>query len=127
MNSPSSRRPMKAAVARSKTRARFIFGLNWKSKVSKSLVGIAETRLLVPPLQQTLAAAGQFVGHQDGDQVDGGHGFALCLQQARFHVPAMPLSRSWRRAPLSSIRFMIWIPQIGFVVGSGRDTAPVRG
>src|ERR1039458_7579560 len=38
MKSPSSRRPMKAAVARSKTRARFILGLNWKSKVSRVLL-----------------------------------------------------------------------------------------
>src|SRR5271167_2395478 len=83
MKSPSSRRPMKPAVARSKTRARFILGLNWKSKLSQSLVGIAETGLLAPPLQQALAAAGQLVRHQDRDQVDGGHGFALGLQQAR--------------------------------------------
>ena len=35
--SASSRRPIHAAVARSKTRLRFIFGLNWKSKLSSSL------------------------------------------------------------------------------------------
>src|ERR1700728_1157652 len=40
---------------------------------------------------------------------------------------AIPLSRSWTRERFSSIRFMCWVPRIGFVVGSGRDTRSVRG
>ena len=37
-NSESSRRPTQPAAARSKTRLRFILGLNWKSKLSSCLL-----------------------------------------------------------------------------------------
>ena len=36
----------------------------------------------VPPLQQAVAAPGEFVGDQAGDQVDGGHRFGLRLAQS---------------------------------------------
>ena len=36
------------------------------------------------PGQQALTAAGEFVRYQSGDQVDGGHGVGLCLEQACF-------------------------------------------
>jgi hypothetical protein len=52
-------------------------------EVIELLVWVTELRLLVAPLQQPLAATGKFVGDQDGDQVDGSHGFRLSLQQAR--------------------------------------------
>ena len=59
-------------------------GIELEVEVIQVLVGVAELRLLVAPLQQPLAAAGQFVRDQDGDQVDGCHGFGLSLQQTRF-------------------------------------------
>jgi hypothetical protein len=75
---------MKAAVAMIEDEGAVHLGVELEVEVVQSLVGIAETGLLAPPLQQALAAAAQLVRHQDGDQVDGGHGFALGLQQARF-------------------------------------------
>ncbi len=49
------------------------------------LVGVAETRLLVSPPQQPLAAAGQFIRYQDGDQVDvlAAH---LCLVEGKANL-----------------------------------------
>src|ERR1019366_6765201 len=44
-------------------------------EVVEGLVGVAELRLLFPPLQQALAPPGQFVGDQTGEQVDGGERF----------------------------------------------------
>ena len=56
------------------------FGLNWKSRINvKALVSVTELRLFVASVQQTLTAAGKFVGDQDGDQVDGSHGLRLSL------------------------------------------------
>jgi hypothetical protein len=50
-------------------------------EVVEGLLGIAELGLLCPPLQQALAAPGQFVGDQTGKQVDGGERFGLGLAQ----------------------------------------------
>src|SRR5579885_293648 len=50
-------------------------------EVVEGLLGVAELGLLFPPLQQALAATGEFVGAQAGDQVDGGERFALRLAQ----------------------------------------------
>src|ERR1700691_4744810 len=49
-------------------------------EVIQLLVWVTELRLLVAPLQQSLAATGKFVGDQDGDQIDGSHGLGLSLQ-----------------------------------------------
>ncbi len=38
-------------------------------------------RLLAVSLQQLLAAVGQFIRYQPGDQIDGRHGFGLGLAQ----------------------------------------------
>src|ERR1019366_2301988 len=51
-------------------------------EVVEGLVGVAELRLLFPPLQQALAPPGQFVGGQTGGQVEGDERFGLCLAQA---------------------------------------------
>ena len=59
-------------------------GVELEVEVIQLLVGVAELRLLVAPLQQPLAAAGKFVGDQRGDQVDGRHVLRLRLQQACF-------------------------------------------
>ena len=59
-------------------------GVELEVEVVQALVGIAELRLFVASLQQPLAAAGQFIRDQRGDQVDGRHVLRLRLQQARF-------------------------------------------
>src|SRR5882724_1370064 len=51
-------------------------------KVVECLLGIAESRLLSPTLQQSITPASQFVGDQAGDEVDRGHGFDLGLVEA---------------------------------------------
>jgi hypothetical protein len=53
-------------------------------EVIQLLVCVTELRLLVASFQQALTASGKFVGDQDGDQVDGGDGLSLRLQQTRF-------------------------------------------
>src|SRR5664280_2940862 len=73
-NNASSRLPMKAHVAKSKTRLRFIFGLKLKSKWSSVFCGS----------RQAAAAPGQLVGDQARDQIDRRHGLGLRLVQARF-------------------------------------------
>ena len=60
-------------------------GIELEVEVIQALVCIAELRLLVASLQQPLAAAGQFIGDQRGDQVDGRHVLRLRLQKAGFH------------------------------------------
>src|ERR1022692_4704467 len=50
-------------------------------EVVEGLVRVAELGLLFPPLQQALAAQGQFVGDQTGEQVDGSEWFGLGLAQ----------------------------------------------
>ena len=45
---------------------------------------IAELRFFSPALQQAVAAAGQFIGNQTRDQIDGGHGFGLSLMKTCF-------------------------------------------
>ncbi len=56
-------------------------------EIIQVLVRVSELRLLVAALQQALAAAGEFIGDQAGEQVDGRHGIGLCLEQTRFqHV-----------------------------------------
>jgi hypothetical protein len=96
-------------------------------EIIQVLVGVAELRLLVAALQQALAAAGEFIGDQAGEQVDGSHGIGLCLEQRVSSTSAMPLRRSWRRARSSSIMFIGWAPRIAFFAELSRDTGPVRG
>jgi hypothetical protein len=50
-------------------------------EVVEGLLGVAELRLLCPSLQQALAAPGEFVGDQTGEQLDGGERFGLSLAQ----------------------------------------------
>src|SRR5260221_9104538 len=53
-------------------------------EVVQSLVRVAEAGLFAPAIQESLAAAGQFVAHQTGDQIDRRHGFGLRLMQSGF-------------------------------------------
>src|ERR1700691_5017994 len=46
-------------------------------EIIQSSLRVAEGCLFAPPLQQTVAAPGQFVRDQARDQIDGGHGFGL--------------------------------------------------
>ena len=48
-------------------------------EVVERLLWIAEGGLFAPPLQQSVAAPGQFVGDQTRDQIDRRHGFSLGL------------------------------------------------
>jgi hypothetical protein len=41
-------------------------------------------RLLAPAFEQSVAAAGEFIRHQAGDQIDRHHGFGLGLAQPSF-------------------------------------------
>ncbi len=54
-------------------------GVKLEVEVIQLLVGVAELRLLVAPLQKSCAATGKFVRDQRGDQVDRGHVIGLCL------------------------------------------------
>src|ERR1700687_3548594 len=83
-NNASSRLPIKAQVARSKTKLRFIFGLKLKSEVVERLLWIAEAGLFAPPFQQAVAAPAQLVGNQARDQIDRRHGLGLGLAETRF-------------------------------------------
>ena len=109
--SASSRLPMKAHVARSKTRLRFIFGLKVKSKLSSVLIGIAEPGLLAPALQQPVAAPCQFVGDQAARSDRWAPWVRLAPDAAGF-----PARRPCRRGGVvvrqrsSSMRFMLRSP-----------------
>src|SRR5258708_29074360 len=51
----------------------------------EAVVGVAELRLFVASFQESPATAGQLIGDQRGDQVDGRHVLRLRLQKTRFH------------------------------------------
>src|SRR5580698_8593696 len=53
-------------------------------EIIQSSLRVAEGCLLAPPLQQTVAAPGQFVRDHARDQIDGGHRFSLSLAQSCF-------------------------------------------
>jgi hypothetical protein len=59
-------------------------GIEGEVKVVQRPVGIAERSLFTAPLQQALAAPGQFICDQTRDQIDGGHGFGPGLMQPGF-------------------------------------------
>lgn len=52
-------------------------------EIVEGFLRIAKLSLFAPAVQQSLAAAVEFVRDQAGDQIDGGHGFGLSLMQAR--------------------------------------------
>ena len=109
-NKASSRLLMKAPVARSKTRLRFIFGLKAEVEVIERPVGIAKAGLFAAAFEQTVGAAREFVGNQTGDQVDGRHGFGLSLAQAGFEHRGHAAQPELASARSSSMRFMIGSP-----------------
>ena len=74
---------MKRVVASSKTRARLIFLLKAKSKLSSARSGSRESGLFVAPGEQPVLAPLQFVVDEGGDEVDRGHLLDLGLLQAR--------------------------------------------
>ena len=105
---------MKAPVARSKTRLRFIFGIEGEVEVVERLVGVAEAGLLAAPFQQSVGATGEFVGDQHASRSMGAIGSACACRRRVSSTAAMPPSRSWRRARCSSMRF-IRLVLLGFV------------
>jgi len=48
-------------------------------EVVESLERVAERGLLAPAFQHAVGAAGEFIGDQAGDQIQGGHRFGLGL------------------------------------------------
>ena len=50
--------------------------------VVQSFVGVAKGGLFAPAIQEPLAAAGQLVTYQTGDQIDRRHGLGLRLAQS---------------------------------------------
>ena len=60
-------------------------GVELEVEVVQALVRIAKLRLFVASLKEPLAAAGQLIRDQRGDQVDGGHVLRLRLQKTGFH------------------------------------------
>ena len=80
--SASSRWSMKRAVARSKTRVRFIFLLKVKSKLSSERSGSRKRACLRRRSSSRSCRRSEFVGDQRRDEVDGRHLFGLRLAQA---------------------------------------------
>src|SRR5579871_626782 len=59
-------------------------GIEGEIEVVERLVDIAEARLFPAALQQAISAACEFVGNETREQINGGHGFGLCLPQPGF-------------------------------------------
>ena len=59
-------------------------GVEGEVEVVERLVGVAEAGLLAAAFQQAVGAAGEFVGDQSREQIDGSHRFGLRLPQAGF-------------------------------------------
>jgi hypothetical protein len=86
-------------------------GVELEVEVVQALVGIAELRLFVASLQQPLAAAGQFIGDQRGDQVDGRHVLRLRLQQARFHHGGHAAQAQLHQGAIEFDQVHDWVPR----------------
>jgi hypothetical protein len=69
-------------------------GVELEVEVVQSLVGIAELRLLCGAAPAGARCGRQFVGDQDGDQVDGRHVRLWALSRRVSSTAAMPLRRS---------------------------------
>src|ERR1700694_1006992 len=112
-NSASSRLPMKAHVARSKTRLRFIFGLKVKSKLSSVRCGSRKAACLRRrssnrSLRRLSSSATRHEIRSMGAMA------SVCAWCSRVSsTAAMPPSRSCLNARSSSIRFMLTL--LGFV------------
>jgi hypothetical protein len=59
-------------------------GIEVEIEVVERSVSVAEAGLFTAPLQQSVAAAREFVGDQRREQIDGSHRFRLRLSQAGF-------------------------------------------
>src|SRR5437899_8679273 len=70
------------AVASSKTRARFIFLLKSKSKVSSRLAASRKARLLQVPFEEPILPADELVLDEAREEIDGGQLLGLRLEQA---------------------------------------------
>ena len=75
---------MKAHVARSNTRLRFIFGLKVKSKLSSVLCGSRKAACLRRRSSRRSLRRVSSSADQARDQIDRRHGFGLRLAQAGF-------------------------------------------
>jgi hypothetical protein len=75
---------MKAAVARSNTRLRFIFGLKVKSKLSSVLCGSRKAACFRRRSSRRSLRPVQLVCDQTRDQINRRHGLGLGLVQSSF-------------------------------------------
>src|SRR5581483_544793 len=59
-------------------------GVEVKVEIVERFLRIAKLSLLATAIEQTLAASGEFITNQAGDEIDGRHGLGLCLMQPGF-------------------------------------------
>src|SRR5664279_2467112 len=113
-NSASSRLPMKAQVARSKTRLRFIFGVKVKSKLSSVRCGSGKAACL--RRRSSSRSLRLFSSSLTRHEIRSMGAIAsVCAWRSLVSsTPAMPPSRSCRNARSNSIRFMLAL--LGLVV-----------
>src|SRR5271155_463935 len=102
----SSWRPTKLAVARSKTRLRFILGLKVKSKLSRVLCGSRNSACLRRrSSKRSLRRASSSATRQEMRSM-GGMASAWACRKRVSSTAAIPPSRSCRKARSNSIMFM---------------------
>src|ERR1700680_1056277 len=89
-------------------------GIEGEVEVIDGFLRIAKAGLLSPTFQQAVAATGEFVRDQAGDQVDGRHGFDLSLVQTHLEYGCDSASRSCRKARFNSMRFIHLAPWFWF-------------
>src|SRR6266853_3898094 len=106
-NKASSRLLMKAPVARSKTRLRFIFGLKAKSKLSSVRSGSRKRACLRrrSSSRSVRRVSSSETRHEIRSM--GAIASAWAWRNRVSSTAAMPPSRSWRSARSSSMRFMV--------------------
>src|SRR6202521_3093174 len=106
-NNASSRLLMKAPVARSKTRLRFIFGLKVKSKLSSGRSGSRKRACLRRRSSSRSVRRGSSAETRHEIKSMGAIGSAWAWRNRVSSTAAMPPSRSWRSARSSSMKFMV--------------------
>src|SRR6266436_1883880 len=113
-NNASSRLPMKAHVARSKTRLRFIFGLKVKSKLSSVLLGSRNAACFRrrSSSRSLRRVSSSVTRHEMRSMGAMASAWAWCSRVSS--TAAMPPSRSCRKERSNSMRFMFHSPWFCF-------------
>src|SRR5260370_21372289 len=76
-------------------------------EVVESPLWVAKLGLLGSALQQTIAATGEFVRDQAGEEVDGRHGFGLSLVDTGFEHGGKSAQPCCRKARFNSVRVIL--------------------